>query len=423
MVGSGEAYIGAFAVALGLGEILAGLVASVPLVIGGTLQLATPWMVRRLGSLRRWVVLCATIQAASFVPLAIGALVGRMPAWALFLVVSVYWTVNFGQGPAWNTWMQSLIPGRIRARYFAQRTRVNQLGTVVGLVGAGLALYWAGDEAVWVFSTLFGVAAIARLLASRCLAAQSEPEPIPSDFRVVSPRQMASRWRHGHDTRLLGYMLAMQTAVQISGPFFTPFMLMRLDMGYARYMVLVAMSFVSRMLVLPLIGQIAHRHGARVVLLVGGVLLIPGAALWAVSDNFWYLLAVQAAVGAVWACYEMATLLLLFETIPAAERTSILSMFNFANTIAIVIGSFIGATLLGALGDGVGAYHVLFIVSSCVRLATIPLLLRVNVPDFEATPLPLQPLSVRPSVGAIDRPIVSGIADAAPEQAPEEALV
>lgn len=414
MVGSGEAYIGAFAVALGLGEILAGLVASVPLVVGGTLQLVTPRMVRMLGSLRRWVVLCATIQALSFFPLAIGAWVGSMPAWALYLVVSIYWTVNFAQGPAWNTWVATIVPPRVRAKYFAQRTRINQIGTVVGLVGAGLALHAVRGQAetgaaIRVYAGLFMVAGVARLIASRCIAAQREPEPIPADFRVVSPRAFVARWRHGRDVRLLGYMLAVQTAVQISGPFFTPYMLVRLDLDYVDYMTLIAASFLARSLVLPFIGKLAHARGPRIVLLIGGFGLVPAAALWAASDNFWYLLAIQLLTGAMWACYEMATFLLLFETIPAAERTSVLSLFNFCNTIAIVGGSLVGAALLGLLGDSIGSYHTLFVISSSLRLLTLPLLLLVRVPRFEATPLPVQPLSVRPGMGAIDRPIVAGV--------------
>ncbi len=414
MVGCGEAYFGAFAVALGLGEILAGLIASVPLVVGGTLQLVTPRAVRALGSLRKWVVLCATVQALSFFPLAFAAWRGTMPAWALYLVVSVYWMVNYAQGPAWNTWVATLVPTRIRARYFAQRTRINQVGTVMGLVGAGLLLHAAKSDpsnahGVDVFALLFMTAGVSRLVASRCLAAQREPEPIPADFRVVTPGQFVKRWRHGHDVRLLGYMLAVQAFVQISGPFFTPYMLVRLEMGYFEYMVLIAASFLSRSIVLPFIGKLAHAKGPRIVLFIGGFGLVPAAALWSVSDNFWYLLTIQLLTGAAWGCYEIATFLLLFETIPANERTSVLSLFNFCNTIAIVAGSFVGAALLKSLGDSIVSYHILFVISSSLRLLTLPLLLLMRVPKYAATPVPMQPLSVRPAMGAIDRPLVAGM--------------
>src|SRR5512138_90302 len=91
MVGCGEAYFVAFALAVGLGELLAGLVSSVPLLAGALLQLASPWAVRRLGSHKRWVVATAGLQALSFSPLAAAAFLGRVPAWLIFVCVGLYW--------------------------------------------------------------------------------------------------------------------------------------------------------------------------------------------------------------------------------------------------------------------------------------------------------------------------------------------
>ena len=63
MVGAGEAYVPAFALAAGHGDAAAGLVATLPMGAGALLQLVTPWGVARLRSHRRWVVLAATGQA------------------------------------------------------------------------------------------------------------------------------------------------------------------------------------------------------------------------------------------------------------------------------------------------------------------------------------------------------------------------
>src|SRR5947209_8123166 len=69
MVGIGETYFPAFVLALGMGEIAAGLVASIPLLVGAILQLVSPAAVSWLGSNRRWVIACVALQAASFLPL------------------------------------------------------------------------------------------------------------------------------------------------------------------------------------------------------------------------------------------------------------------------------------------------------------------------------------------------------------------
>ena len=82
MVGIGESYLPAFVLAMGLGQVAAGLITTIPLLVGSLLQLVSPWAVARLRSHRRWVVLCATCQAASFLPLALGGIWGSMPLFA-----------------------------------------------------------------------------------------------------------------------------------------------------------------------------------------------------------------------------------------------------------------------------------------------------------------------------------------------------
>ena len=63
MVGIGESYLAPFAMALGRSDVTAGLITTVPMLAGAVLQLATPAAVGVLSSHKRWVVLCAGLQA------------------------------------------------------------------------------------------------------------------------------------------------------------------------------------------------------------------------------------------------------------------------------------------------------------------------------------------------------------------------
>src|SRR5690606_14908808 len=139
----------------------------------------------------------------------------------LFGAAVVYWAANLATGPAWNTWVTTLVPVRMRARYFAGRSRITQVGTLAGLLAGGLPLQmWAdggdagGRSATAAFAVLFLAAFAARLIASRCLARQSEPEKLPHDFRLVPVRELLGRRRGGAARPLLLYMLAVQVSVQ-----------------------------------------------------------------------------------------------------------------------------------------------------------------------------------------------------------------
>jgi MFS family permease len=155
-------------------------------------------------------------------------------------------------------------------------------------------------------------------------------------------------------------------------------------------------------------GSIAHRWGARRLLWVGGLAIVPMSGLWLVSDNFLYLVLVQAAAGAAWAGYELAMFLLFFEAIPAEERTSVLTTYNLAYAVSSVAGSLVGGSILAAMGRGHVGYMAVFGLSFAVRAITVLFLRRV--PDGSqlqtAAEVPTRTLAVRPADGSIATPIL-----------------
>lgn len=66
MLGLGESFLPAFVLALGLGQVFSGLIATLPMLAGALLQLVTPLGVRSMGSYRSWIVLSASIQTLTF---------------------------------------------------------------------------------------------------------------------------------------------------------------------------------------------------------------------------------------------------------------------------------------------------------------------------------------------------------------------
>jgi len=412
MVGSGETYLAPFVLAVGMGEVQAGFIASLPPLAGAVLQLASPLAVRRLRSHRRWVVLCAFVQAASFLPLIAAALVGRIPAAAAFLIATIYWGAGMSTGPAWNTWVGTLVPRGLRASYFARRTRVTQAGTVIGLLLGG-GLLSVGKAHGWemkAYASLFLLAGACRFASAGYLASQSEPQPMPPEFRHVPARELLANLRRSHEGKLLGYMLAVQMAVQISAPFFSPYWLKQLHLTYEQYMLLVAASFLARIAAMPAFGALARRFSARNLLWFGGLGITPMAALWLVSAWFPYLVGVQILAGIVWGAWELATFLLVFETIREEERTSILTTFNLANAIAMVAGSLLGGTILHRMGEEKIGYLTIFALSSSVRLLTLPLLRRVPDVRLSARPIATRTVALRAGdAGSDDRPVLPSI--------------
>ena len=373
MVGIGENYLPAFVLAMSANQVACGLASSVPVVLGAVLQLIAPRMLRRLHSYRRWVVCCAALQALSFVPLLAAALIGAMPLAVVFLVISIYWAAGLAGGSAWSDWVGWLVPARRHARYFAWRTRLCQAGTLAGIVAGGLTLQLGAQyhATLLCFAIVFAAAALCRTVAAGWLATQSEPAPPGPAIVLPRLRELLLFFTRGGCGRAFCYLLAVQAAVQISGPYFTPYMLGQLQLSYGRYVALLCASYVAKMAFLPAWGRVAARYGPQRLLWIGGLAIVPCSAVWLVSDSFPYLLSVQVLSGVAWGAYELATLLLTIDAIPSRQRVGLLTAYNLANASALLIGSLLGGAILWGLGKNREAYLLLFALSSAARAISL----------------------------------------------------
>ncbi len=330
------------------------------------LQLISPAAVRRLGSQRRWVVACVVCQALSFVPLAIAAFIGTIPVWLLFILAAVYWGSGMASGPAWTSWVDTLVPDRLRACYFGRRARIAQTATLIGFTGGGIWLAY-GDSLgapLTAFAVLFIVAALCRLTSAKFLSTQREPRR-PLALPTASVAGVIRQVRRSGNGRLLIYLWAMQAANQVAAPYYAPFMLAELKFSYLKYMLIVSISLLAKAVALPTLGRLARRFGAWRLLWIGGVIVIPMPLFWMISQATPALVVIQIMAGAAWATYELAAFLLFFEAIDARQRIGTLTLYNLGYATATVAGSILGGAIL-ALFDANYAGYLLVFAASCL---------------------------------------------------------
>jgi MFS family permease len=394
MVGCGETYIPAFALALGLGPVAAGMMASVPVLAGALFQLVTPLAVARLGTNRGWVIACTSVQALSFIPFAAWAIRGRASLAELLVAAAVYWAAGMAGAPAWNAWMGTLIPEGMRTAYFANRNRLGQFGVFVGFVVGGLFLQWGEARGVTLlaFAGLFIAAGLCRVVSTMMLVHCREldrPTARRDAQGVAATRPGLLRELGGTLRRmafspsgpLVLYLWALVFTAQFSAPYFTPYMLRDRGFTYHAFMLVVATSFLAKALILPSLGRLGSRIGSLGLLWLGGLSVIPLSLFWLPSANVGYLVAVQVLAGSCWAAWELAVALLFFDAVPHRDRTGVITVYNLGLAIATVAGATAGGILLRTLGEDSRAYVTVFAVSSLLRLATVPLLRRVRLPS------------------------------------------
>jgi MFS family permease len=410
MVGFGETFFAAFALALGATPLQVGLLATLPILAGSLVQLAAPLGAARVGQ-KPWVVASSTLQALVFLPIASLALSSEHARYVeLLLWVCVYWALALGINPAWNAWMGRLVPEQIRSRFFGRRNApihatlaasVFAAGWVIEL-GARLDLGPGGG-----FAISFAIAAAARLASAWFLSRQVDP----GGAREIRPPvvEVLSRFRVEPYGRLILLIVTVNAAVHVSAAYFTPFMLRELGLSYVQFTALTGAIVVSRVLSSPYWGLIASSYGNRRALQVSGAMLVLLPVLWLVSDSFAYLLGLQIVAGFAWAGFELATFLTFFDCTTERNRASVLTAYNLLNGVAIVVGSLLGGSVL-ALAPLHG-YAIIFAASTMLRALALAALApgvarRPGAVEHRFGDVFLRVVTLRPGQDPDDRPII-----------------
>jgi len=410
MLGFAETYFAAFGLHLGASAFQVGMLTTLPILIGSAFQwFAAGWSAQT--GHRRWVLATATLQAAVLVPI---LLLGIRPldgyGWLLFWVC-VYWMLALGMNPAWNAWMGRMIPPEVRSRYFGRRNLAVHATLFLSVSAAGFLLHFIEESkhgSGLGFVLLFGIAALMRVASVFYLAQQHDPGDGEAVQRVPL-MELLEDFRRKPYGRLIFLMVLTNGAVNVSAAYFTPFMLEKLDLSYARFTILTGTIVVARVLASPYWGEIARSYGNRRALQVAVTLIVPLSSLWVVTDNFAYLVGLQLLAGFAWAGVELAQFLNFFDCTDDRNRAQVLSIFNLLNGIAIVIASTLGGTILRELGEP--GYAVIFILSSALRAVSLVYLgrkvgVKRSAGEHSFRNVFVRVLTLRPGQGADNRPVV-----------------
>lgn len=370
MMGFGEIYFGPLALFLGATPFQVGLLTSLPILMGSTFQLLATRAAHRVGD-KHWVVGSAITQA-------VVCLLAAALAWtrwagygALLVLVCVYWMLNLGINPAWNSWMGRMIPPLVRGRYLSRRSVPVQLCFFLSIVAAG-ALLQGSESLPWGaalgFTACFAIAGLARGGSAHFLSRQHDPGKGLARERPSLAGAIAG-WRRHPYGRLILLLTLVIASVNLSAPYFVAYWLDHLRLSYAQYTALTAVTVVARVVAAPYWGEAARAFGNRRILQVALVLVIPLSALWTVSTSFAYMVGLQIVAGFAWAGYELAYLLNLFDCTDDRNRAQVMSLFSLLSGVSIVAGSLLGGWLLRLTGDS--GYPMLFVLSSLGRVAAV----------------------------------------------------
>ena len=382
MTAACDNFLNAFAIHLNATNVQMGWLTAFPQFIGASMQLVSIWIGGYL-SRRLLITVSAIVQAGIMVLMAaLAAMHVDSPIAVLIaLAIGYHAALNLIQ-PQWRAWMGSMVPVKKRGVFFAARTRLTMATSLVIFIGGGLFLTLSENfNLAWLgFTLLFSVAASGRFVSSYYLWKMHDPDPHPT---IAEPNYFFSTIRqvihslHDKTFRHYSFFVAgMQGMVAISAPFFAVYMLEELHFTYFQFSLNAVASIATQFVTLRFWGKISDQYGNRRVMLICSAIIPTLPALWLVSPNFFYLLAVQALSGFSWSGFTLSTANYLYDIRPhrtnfatyAAVQSSISAVLVFTGALAGgYLASYapdIAAALPFTLGSSL---FVVFIASSLLR--------------------------------------------------------
>ncbi len=404
-----------FARGLGVTDAGFGLLAALP-HMAALVQLPASFFLDTGGKRKTRFIIAAAVSrvlwmVAALIPYALAPWPHLWPT-ALVAVLLVAWTTGQYSGPAWMNWMADLIPSRIRGRYFSLRTRLSVIVGIVVTLGIGLLLDMAQRRAAVepaslrrMTSLLIGLAGVVGTIDIFIFLRVSDPATHVRSRRAEWVRRLWQPWANPAFRRFVAYNFTLVLGLAFIGQYIWLYALDRLLMSnWQANVVLVAIPLLVHAWAVVIWGRLMDRMGKKPVIIVAGLLFVAGPFGWFIATpESWVLGYVLTLVSPLaWAGVELAGFNIMLSMSSAAGRGPARrdggSAFVAWNSLAVAVAGTISGLLAGQMagafehwryvvpwGVELSYHHLLFIISSALRLVAVVLALSLYEPAAIAT--------------------------------------
>ena len=240
MYGMVETYFGAFFEYLKYSSYEISILSTLPIFIGAGFQNLTGWFYDILRSRKILLIILKFIQTVT-IPLILFAGYFSGNYYVLLAFICLYYVVAMSQMSPWTSWMGYLVPGRLRGRYFGNRSQVVRIFMLISSLIAGAILNsYDKSSTLNGFIIIFSIGMIANLGCIYYLKRQYEPEDTTKDEIV----EIDSRDRNMESglKRFITYDSLSEFSFHVSGPLMMVYWLRDLNFNYIELAIIINVS-------------------------------------------------------------------------------------------------------------------------------------------------------------------------------------
>ncbi len=363
-------FLAAFALILGATNFQIGIMTAIPSIVQ-PLQLLAVVLVERL-RMRKFITVTAYFIAYTmWIPVALIPFFFEVPnptaITAMLFFIGLRGMANAFVSTGWNGWLRDIIPQEVMGNFFAQRLRLATIASVIAaILAAGYIDWWKESGpaaeifgysyAMLVGSIVFGFAAVA------FMARMPEPQMArPEGSRPSILKSLGAPLRDTNFRQLIKFTFMWNFVANLAVPFFTVYMLVKLNMSLTAVVGLGVLSQVFNIVFLRVWGPIVDRFGSKIVLTLSSslyFLVILGWTFTTMPDThaltFPLLVFLHMLIGVASAGINITTTTIRMKMAPSAQATSYLTVVALAASLGAGLGPLIG----GACADFFDVRHL-----------------------------------------------------------------
>ena len=240
MYGMVETYFGAFFEYLKYTSYEISILSTLPIFIGAVFQNLTGWFYDILRSRKTLLIILKCIQTIT-IPLILFAGYSSGNYFLLLAFICLYYALAMSQMSPWTSWMGYLVPGRLRGRYFGNRSQVVRIFMLISSLLAGAILNSYEESNTFNgFIIIFSLGMVANFGSIYYLNRQYEPENTTDD-EIIELDSGNTNMDSGLK-RFILYDSLSEFSFHVSGPLMMVYWLRDLKFDYIELAILINVS-------------------------------------------------------------------------------------------------------------------------------------------------------------------------------------
>jgi MFS family permease len=355
---TGGVFLVAFALKLGASNPMVGLLVAI-LPLAQLIQVPSVYLVEKY-QVRQPITVYATAASITFllfvalIPFLFAPRAGLHLMVAALALNAIFSAVS---ACSWNSWMRDLVPQDRLGSFFSRRMSLATAISIILSLMAGICIdYWKKlfpSHEVYSYSFLFFCGFLAGLITLYFLSNTPEPRMRSEDGSLRFSQLVLLPFKDSNFKNLLIFLGSWNFAAYLVIPFFTVYMLKRLQMNMSLIIALTVLSQIMNLAFLHIWGKVSDLFSNKSVLHISGILFAACTLAWAFTTmpdkhllTFPLLIIIHIVMGISTAGINLGSGNIALKLAPRGHATAYLAMSNLVISLFTGLGPILGGQFI-----------------------------------------------------------------------------